>query len=91
MNHILPSVLEELKINYDQQPQRIIDIWPEIIGKKLAPMAKAVSFNKGILTVIVKSSTLYSLLGKQEKIKIIKKLQNKLEKTKIRDIVFRVG
>ena len=91
MHQILPQVLEGLKIDYDLQPQRVLDVWPEIIGKKLAPMTKAVFFRKGILTIKVKSSTLYSLLGQHEKQRIIKKLQDKLDKITIRDIVFRIG
>jgi len=91
MDQILPSVLEGLKINYDQQPQRVLEMWPEIIGPKLAPMTRAVSFKKGVLMVKVKSSTLYSLLGQHEKLRIIKKLQDKLKKITIRDIVFRIG
>lgn len=65
--------------------------WPAIIGPKLCQMTKAVSFEEGTLTVLVKNSTLYSLLVKHDKMRILKLLRDKFPNTTINNIVFRIG
>lgn len=71
--------------------QNILSAWPAIIGPNLAKMTEAVSFVDGVLTVLVKSSTLYSLLCLHEKPHLLRKLQENFPKTQVRNIFFRIG
>ena len=64
------------------------DFGTNSMGEKMAPMTKPVSFADGVLTVKVKSSTLYSLLVAHEKPRLLGRLK---EKFSIRNLVFRVG
>ena len=88
---LLPNVLDNIEKKYKKNPINVMEIWPEIIGKKLSPMTKAVSLKDGVFVVKVKSSTLYSLLNNYEKQKLLEKLQNKISKDIVHKIVFKIG
>lgn len=88
---LLPKLLANLGKRCQDRPDLILASWPEVIGEKLAPMAQAVSFNEGVLTVRVKNSSLYSLLIQHEKTGLLKKLREKFPAAAIRNIIFRMG
>jgi len=89
IGEMLPEILNRIhKANY---AGGIAEAWPEIIGPKMAPMTRALSFEKGILTVLVRSSTLYSLLCRHEKPRLLRLLQERFPQTQVRDISFRPG
>lgn len=54
----------------------------------MAPMTEPISFFDGVLTVKVKSATLYSLLCHHEKPRLLKQLQRKFP---VRQLVLRAG
>ena len=54
-------------------------------------MTKVISFEKNILYVEVKSSTLYSILSLHEKERILKLMQEKFSKEVIKNIIFKIG
>jgi len=91
LRNILPQALQKLGANFEQRPDLILAIWPEMIGEKLAPMTQAVSFIDGVLTVKVRNSSLYSLLSQHEKPKLIKVLRTRFPSVMIRNIIFRLG
>jgi hypothetical protein len=88
---LLPNVINKIGSRYSKNDKNILSDWKNIIGEKLAPLTIAKSINDGKLLVIVKSSTLYSLLVQHEKFKILKILQKKYSKAVIKDIIFRIG
>lgn len=88
---IVPFLMNSIDKKYTKQPKRILDMWPEIIGEKLAHMTEAEKFDDGVLTIKVKNSTLYSLLIQNEKERLLKVLQKKFSKEAIHNIVFRIG
>lgn len=91
VSDILGAVMKGIgKVHHDR-PDIILEAWPEIIGPQLAPMTEAKTFVDGILTVKVKNSTLYSLLCKHDKPKIVSKLKVKFPNVIIKNIVFRIG
>jgi hypothetical protein len=90
IKELLPEALELLQKNNSEAVHHIMEAWPSIIGPNLAKMTEAVSFMDGILTVRVKSSTLYSLLSTHEKPQLLRKLQESFPKTQVRNIIFRI-
>ncbi|MCB1114440.1 MAG: DUF721 domain-containing protein [Chlamydiia bacterium] len=88
---LLAGVLGTVSEKYQDKPDLILATWPSIVGEKLAPMAKAVRFDEGILYVKVKNSTLYSLLEQSEKRRLMATLKKKFPKVEIRGIQFRMG
>lgn len=91
LSQLLPQILEKMGENFVKRPDLILAAWPELIGKKLAPMTQAISFSEGVLTVKVKNSSLYSLLTQHEKPRLIKAMQAKFPSVMIRNIIFRLG
>ena len=69
----------------------ILEAWPQIAGKRIATMSQAVGFNEGILKVLVKNSTLLSLLSQHEKKGLIAEFKKRFPKVKFTDIFFRMG
>lgn len=91
LSDVIPHVLEKINDQFIDRPDLVLAAWPDIIGPRLAPMTQAVSFQHGILTVKVKSSTLYNLLCQSDKHKLLHALCLKFPKTEIKRILFRIG
>jgi len=91
VKNFLPKILLDIEKDYLKNPNSIIEYWPKIIGKKLEPMTKVISFKNNILYILVKSSTLYSILTLNEKEKLLKLMQKKFSKDVIKNIIFKIG
>ncbi|MBS0616502.1 MAG: DUF721 domain-containing protein [Verrucomicrobia bacterium] len=88
---LLPGFLEQLTKKQSQRPHLILAVWPEMIGDKLAPMTQAVLFDKGVLHIKVKNSTLLSLLVQHERPRLLAALRRKFPSVEIHNITFRLG
>ncbi len=88
---LLPSILLQIDERYKKTVDEIFEGWKTIIGEKMAPLTELVSLEKGVVTIKVKNSTLYSLLCQHEKARLLNELQKKYSKEKIRDLKFRIG
>lgn len=89
LSDLLPQILGEISRKSTPLGKEAISLcWAQILGEKMAPLTECVSWTDGVLTVKVKSATLYSLLCQHEKARLLKKLQ---EQFPIRNLVFRVG
>jgi hypothetical protein len=87
---LLSRALEKIGQYHQLRPEIVLAAWPDIIGPKLAPMTRAVSFHDGLLVVKVNNSTLYSLLC-QDKGPLLGRLRQKFPSLAIKDVVFRIG
>lgn len=88
---LLPKVLSDINSRQQERPETLIAAWPAIIGDKIAPMTRALSFREGVLTVAVKNATLFSLLNEREKGKILHRLRQTFPQIQIHNIIFRIG
>jgi len=91
LKNIMPSIFNDIESKYLKNPSFIINYWPKLVGKKLSPMTKALSFENNTLYVLVKSSTLLSILKTQEKKRLLSLLQEKFSKEIIKNIIFKIG
>ncbi len=91
ISDLLPRFLGKLGVAHHERPDLILASWPQVIGAKLAPMTKAVSFVDGMLLVKVNNSTLYSLLSQHERGRLLKSLREKFPTAVIKNIIFRLG
>jgi len=91
IKQLLPALLAKIGKIHQQKGEAVIGAWPFIVGEKLSPMTKAVSFIEGVLTVKVFNSTLYNLLTQHEKPKIIARFKEKFPQFKLKNIIFRMG
>jgi predicted nucleic acid-binding Zn ribbon protein len=85
---LLPDLLAGIEKKNEVPAEAVFREWAFILGEKMASLTKPVSFVDGVLTVIVKSSTLYSLLRVHEKPRLQRLLQKKFQ---VRDLVFKIG
>jgi hypothetical protein len=88
LNDLLPRFMAEINQKKEEPREKVFKEWLDILGEKMGSMTEIISFLDGILTVKVKSSTLYSLLCQHEKPRLLRLLQKKFS---IRDIKFRIG
>jgi len=88
IGELLPDLLTGISRKTESPRDAVFREWALILGEKMSVMTQPVSFVDGVLTVIVKSSTLYSLLRAHEKPRLLRKLQ---EKFQVRDLVFKIG
>lgn len=91
VSNLLPKILLKIENKYKRKPRSVIEAWSEVIDKRIAVMTKVVSCNDGVLTVMVKNSTLYSLLNNYEKNEILRKLQARFSEEIIHKLVFKIG
>jgi len=91
LKNFLPQLLIDIEKNYLKNPNLIMNFWPKIIGKKLSSMTEVTSFENKVLYVLVKSSTLYSILKLHEKKRLLHLMQEKFSKDVIKNIVFKIG
>lgn len=91
IGEILPGILIDLSGKFKDQPHLILEAWSEFVGEKVSKMARAVSFNKGILEVRVKNSSLLSLLVEHEKSRLLAQFRKRFTKVKFQDIFFKIG
>lgn len=68
----------------------ILAAWQEIVGAFLFKLTRPDTFERGVLTVRLLQPTAHHALM-QEKVKILKRLQEMLPDAKIRDVRFRHG
>ncbi len=88
---LLPRILKDIGALQKDRPDLIVAAWAELIGERFAPMAKASSFEGGVLTVKVRNSSLLSLLVQHEKPRLLRALKEKFPSVAIRDIRFNIG
>lgn len=88
---LLSKILNDISRQSGQQGAEILKSWGNVIGPKFEKLTEAVSVQDGVLTVKVKSSTLYSLLCQHEKPRLLARLKELFPRAAIRDIVFRIG
>lgn len=87
---ILKRVTRKLGIDKKLSEQTVFLVWDETVGKQIARHARPAHIRRGRLTVFVENSGYiqeYSFLKKD----LQQKLNEKLGKNAVRDIIFRVG
>jgi len=91
LKSLAPLALNSIRTAYEGPSQAIVEAWPEIVGPQIATMTKAISFEKGVLLIKVKNSSLLSLLHQREKLPLLQKLRQRFPQIKIYDLHFRIG
>lgn len=88
---LLDELLAQIQKQTVHQGVEIVAAWEQVLGAQFASLTRAVGVQDGVLTVKVKSSTLYSLLHQHEKPRLLARLQELFPRAGLKDIVFRVG
>lgn len=88
LEELLPQFMAEISQKNNRSCQEISKEWFAALGEKMGSMTEVISFQDGILTVKVKSSTLYSLLCQHERPRLLRLLQKKFS---VRDIKLKIS
>ncbi len=92
LNQLLSTYLCRVSQSAALQPELVFQRWSEIVGPQIASMAKAYRFDRYVLHVSVKNSTLLSILSSQsDKMRLLQRLVASLPGIEIKDIAFRFG
>jgi hypothetical protein len=89
ISDLLPAVLAQIRKKSDEPVKNILQTWSEVVGAAGATYTEAVSFDEGVLTVVVKSSTLYSLLHQSERPRLLRMMRERFPE--VQAIRFRRG
>ncbi len=87
----MAQFLAKLAQQQERHGEQILLAWPELIGKQLSSMTRAISFLDGVLLVKVQNATLYSLLSQYERPKLLSALKKRFPHAEIRALLFRIG
>ena len=90
MEHIAASLKHLIKkqgLEKELNQQKAIDIWGEVVGKKINENTEPVSVEFGVLTVKT-SSSVWSQELQLQKQNIVQSINKKLTKTTIKDVRF---
>jgi hypothetical protein len=92
LHDLLATMMHRLGPLYAFQPAVVLEMWPQIVGEKLASFTSATRYEDGFLYVKVKNSTLLSLLSNPvDKQKIQEAVKAAVPGIVLKNIVFRIG
>ncbi|HUI05429.1 MAG TPA: DUF721 domain-containing protein [Verrucomicrobiae bacterium] len=90
-NKLVPLVMKRLGLEQRLQQSQAFSLWPNIVGNDIARHAQPVSLHHGVLVVAVDHPVWLQELARFYKPMILQKIQERVGKKAVRDIVFRIG
>lgn len=90
-NKLLGNLLRNFQSDFSMQDESVEQMWEKVSHPTVFAQTKAVNLDRGVLTVAVKNSTLYSLLSIYEKKKLVEDFNKHFPERKILDIHFKMG
>lgn len=91
ISELLGIALEKIKKEQKNHPNLIFSAWPGIVGPAIASMSYVSSLHEGALTVVVKQSTLYSVLVQYEGKRILSTIKQQFPNQGVEKIIFKMG
>jgi predicted nucleic acid-binding Zn ribbon protein len=88
---LVPSVMRKLGLEQRLQQSQAFYLWPSIVGSDIARHAQPVSLRNHLLVVAVDHPVWLQELSRYHKPLILQRVQERVGKKTVRDIVFRIG
>jgi predicted nucleic acid-binding Zn ribbon protein len=88
---LVPAVMKHLGLEQRLQQSQVFYLWSNIVGSDIARHSQPVSLRNGMLVVAVDHPVWLEDLTRYSKADILKKVQECVGKTAVRDIRFRIG
>ena len=88
ISDLLPDILDGLKQRQGVSDRDVFAFWFSLIGPKMGPFTQPISFKNRVLTIKVKSATMYALLCNYEKPRLLDAMRAKFQ---VENLIFRVG
>ena len=90
-NKLVPLVMKQLGLEQRLQQSQVFYLWPNIVGTDIARHAQPVSLRNGMLIVAVDHPVWLQELSRYYKPLVLQKVQERVGKKAVRDILFRIG
>ncbi len=90
LGEVLPRVMKRLNLDRVVQEQRVVEVWPEVVGEKIAQHTRATSMQRGVLLVLVDNPGWMTQLTFL-KPELLRKLAPRARKGIVKDIRFRLS
>ncbi len=90
LHRLCNSFLHTLKKRKNCTKEEVFKAWYDIMGKQLAKYTEPVSLQKGVFTVKIKNSVLYSTLSTHDKNRVLLRLQKEVP-NQVKEIIFWFG
>ena len=87
LKDLLPGALLKIESCRQGRPDLILSAWKEVVSERWRAMTDAISFEKGVIVVKVRSAALYSLLVQQQG-KLLRQLQERFPQAALKRIKF---
>jgi len=87
LGDIFRGMFREMGIEKPIEQHRAVNLWPEVVGERVAGLSEALKIEHGVLTVQVSSPVWRNELAFM-KAEIIQKLNTALNKSVVKDIKF---
>ena len=91
LQQLVPGVMQRLGLENRLQQAQISQRWPELVGSDIARHAQPVTLKNGLLVVAVDHPVWLQELSRYHKPLLLQKIRDRVGKTAIRDIAFRIG
>ena len=88
ISDLLPNVLDGVKQRRGVSETDVFAFWFSLIGPKMGSYTQPISLKNRVLTIKVKSATMYALLCNYEKPRLLDAMRAKFQ---VEDLIFRVG
>ena len=90
-SQLVPLAMKRLGLEQRLQQSQVFYLWPTIVGAEIARHAQPVSLRNGNLIVAVDHPVWLQELSRYHKPLIVQKVQERVGKQAVRDIIFRIG
>jgi predicted nucleic acid-binding Zn ribbon protein len=91
MDQLVPAVVKGLGLSERLHQSQVFFHWTDIVGKDVAKHAQPVSLLNKLLVVTVDHPGWLQELSRYHKPLLLQKVRDRIGKTAVRDIVFRIG
>ncbi len=91
VDQLVPKVVKSLGLEQRLQESQVFFHWPDIVGKDIARHAQPVSLRHRLLIVAVDHPVWLQELKRYHKNLLLQKVRERIGKTAVRDIIFRIG
>jgi predicted nucleic acid-binding Zn ribbon protein len=90
-DRLVPEVMKKLGLEQRLQQSQVFYLWPTLVGTDIARHAQPISLRHHLLVVAVDHPVWLNELSRYHKPMILQRVQQRVGKKTVRDIVFRIG
>ncbi|MEM8629355.1 MAG: DUF721 domain-containing protein [Chlamydiota bacterium] len=88
---LLEDFLDKMRPRKEREKTVVFQAWYTLVGARMQDLTSPVSFYEGVLTVSVKTHTLYTFLCTHETERLLQEMRRKVRKPPIKKIRFKIG